>query len=149
MRREVAIQLGISTRYEINFSNAIDNTTNGRPATHPYGVGNKVTSNAFTYLGFTNCFLEENNGIMRIYRTFGASNLAVVSNAGTLDYTTGKIILTNFAPTAFADGSTTLKLTAFPGEKDILPLRNQIVQIRDADITVTMLDDKTISLVNR
>jgi len=149
MRREVAIQLGISTRYEINFSNAIDNTTNGRPATHPYGAGNKVTSNAFTYLGFTNCFLEENNGIMRIYRTFGASNLAVVSNAGTLDYTTGKIILTNFAPTAFADGSTTLKLTAFPGEKDILPLRNQIVQIRDADITVTMLDDKTISLVNR
>ena len=149
MRREVAIQLGISTRYEINFSNAIDNTTNGRPATHPYGVGNKVTSNAFTYLGFTNCFLEENNGIMRIYRTFGASNLAVVSNAGTLNYTTGKIILTNFAPTAFADGSTTLKLTAFPGEKDILPLRNQIVQIRDADITVTMLDDKTISLVNR
>ena len=70
-------------------------------------------------------------------------------NAGTIDYTTGKIILTNFAPTAFNDGSTTLKITAAPQDKDILPLRGQIITIRDADISVTMVDDKLISLVNR
>ena len=33
--------------------------------------------------------------------------------------------------------------------KDILPLRNQILTISDADINVSMVDDKTISLVNR
>jgi hypothetical protein len=58
-------------------------------------------------------------------------------------------VLTNFAPTAFNDGSTTLKITATPQDKDILPLRGQIISIRDADITVTMVDDKSISLVNR
>jgi hypothetical protein len=149
MRKEVDVQLGVSTRYEISFSNAIDNATNGRPTTSAYGVGNKLTSNAFSYGGYANCFLEDNNGLIRIYRVLGLDNIAVSINAGTINYTTGKIVLTNFAPTAFNDGSTTLKVTAVPQDKDILPLRSQIISIRDADISVTMLDDKSISLVNR
>lgn len=149
MRKEVDIQLNVPTKYTIGFSNAIDSTTNGRPATHPYGVGNKVTSNAFTYQGFENCYLEENNGIMRIYRTTTTENIAVQINAGTLNYITGEIVLNSFAPSAFNDGGNTLKLTAYPAEKDILPLRNQILSIRAEDITVTMVDDKSISLVSR
>ena len=149
MRKEVDIQLGVGTRYEVAFSNPIDNATNGRPSTHPNGVGNKITSNSFTFGGFSNCFLEDNNGIIRIYRVLGIENIAVSNNAGTIDYATGKIILTNFAPTSFNDGSTTLKITAAPQDKDILPLRGQIITIRDADISVTMIDDKSISLVSR
>lgn len=149
LRKEIDVQLGVPTRYEILFANPINDVTNGRPASHPYGFGNQLTSNEFTYLGYTNCYLEENNGIIRIYRRENSSNVGVVTNAGTLNYTTGKVILTNFSPTAFADGGTTLKLTAVPKNKDVLPLRNQIIQIRDADISVTLVDDRTISLVNR
>jgi len=149
MRKEIDVQLGVGTRYEINFSNAIDDATDGRPTTQSFGVGNKITSNAFTLGGFSNCFLEDNNGLIRIYRVLGIENVAVSVNAGTINYVTGKIILTNFAPTAFADGGTTLEITATPQDKDILPLRGQIIAIRDADITVTMVDDKSISLVSR
>ena len=149
MRKELDVQLGVGTRYEVPFSNPIDDATTGRPSTHPNGVGNKITSNAFTFGGFSNCFLEDNNGIIRIYRVLGIENIAVSNNAGTVDYDTGKIVLTSFAPTAFNDGSTTLKITAVPQDKDILPLRGQIITIRDADITVTMVDDKSISLVSR
>ena len=149
IRKELDVQLGIGTRYEINFSNELDETTKLRTVSHPYGAGNKVASNEFSYGGFSNCFLEDNAGLIRIYRISGLTNVGVQNNAGTIDYNTGKIILTNFAPTAFADGGTTLKLTAIPASKDVLPLRNQIISIRDEDITVTMLDDKTISLVNR
>jgi len=149
MRKELAVQLGIGTRYEINFSNAIDNATNNRSSTHPNGVGNKLSSNAFTFGGFANCFLEDNNGIIRIYRVLGIENIPVSVNAGTINYETGKVILTNFAPTAFNDGSNTLKLTAFPQNKDILPLRGQIISIRDEDISVSVVDDNSISLVNR
>jgi hypothetical protein len=149
MRKELDIQLGNSARYEISFSNPIDDTTRGRPASQVYGFGNKVTSNEFTYLGYSNCFLEDNDSIIRIYRETINENIAVQINAGTIDYDTGIITLTAFAPTAFADGGTTLKITATPANKDILPLRNQILTIDDADITVSMIDDKTISLVNR
>jgi len=149
MRKDTDVQLGASARYEINFSNPINSTTDGRPSTHPYGVGNQIVSNEFSYLGFTQCFLEENNGIMRIYRISGLDKVAVSSDVGTVDYTTGKVILIDFRPTAFADGGTTLKLTANPSDLDILPLRNQIIKILDDDISVTVVDDREYSLVSR
>jgi hypothetical protein len=149
IRKELDVQLGIEAKYEINFSNELDNTTKLRTTTHPYGAGNKLSSNEFSYGGFSNCFLEDNAGFIRIYRISGLTAVGVQNNAGTINYTNGKITLTNFAPTAFADGGTTLKLTAIPASRDILPLRNQIISIRDEDITVTMINDKTISLVNR
>lgn len=149
MRKELDVQLGVGTRYEINFSNYIDDSTRGRSASHPYGSGNRITSNAFTYDGYENCYLEENNGIMRIYRETRTGNVGVNINAGTVEYATGKVVLTNFAPTSFNDGGVTLKLTAYPKDKDILPLRSQIVQIRDEDIDITLVDDNTISLTNR
>jgi len=149
IRKELDVQLGIGVRYEINFSNELDDTTKLRTTTHPYGAGNKLSSNEFSYGGYTNCFLEDNAGFIRIYRISGVTTVGLQNNAGTINYTTGKIILSNFAPTAFADGGTTLKLTAIPASKDVLPLRNQIISIRDEDISVSMIDDKTISLVNR
>lgn len=149
MRKELNVQLNVPTKYEISFSNAIDATTNGRPLSHPFGVGNKIYSNVFSYAGYDDCKIEENGGIIRIYRTEKNENIGVLLNAGTVNYTTGKVILNSFTPTAFADGGNTLKLTASPAEKDILPLRNQILSIRSADITVNMIDDKSISLVNR
>ena len=149
MRKELDVQLGIGTRYEINFSNPIDNTTLDRPTSHPYGTPSKLTSNAFTLNGFENCYLEDNNEIIRIYRISGLNNIGVSTNAGSIDYTTGKIILNNFAPSAFAEGGTTLKITTIPAGKDIIPLRGQIISIREDDITVSTIDDKTISLVNR
>lgn len=149
MRKEVSIQLGVKARYEIVFANAIDDVTSNRPASHPFNSGNKITSNEFTYNGFNECFLEENGGIIRIYRRFGAGYVSVIANAGTLDYSTGKVILTDFGPDSFLDGGNTLKLTAVPSETDILSLRNQIITIRDSDISISLVDDNTINLVNR
>lgn len=149
MQKELDVQLSIATRYDINFSNPINNVTLGRPVSHPFGIGNQITSNAFTFQGFENCFLEDNNGIIRIYRQVGIVNIGISLNAGTIDYDTGKIVLTAFAPTAFADGGNTLKIIANPRSTDILPLRNQILSIRAEDISITMIDDNTISLVSR
>lgn len=149
MEKEVDVQLNASAKYTINFSNPINPVTNGRPATHAYGVGSQVASNEFSYGGFDKCFLDDNNGIIRIYRVSGTQNLGVSQNVGTINYTTGAIVLTDFRPTAFADGGVTLRVTAVPAESDILPLRGQIVTIRDSDITINMINDKLISLVKR
>jgi len=149
MRRDVSIALGQTVRYEINFSNVINDLTLGRFAQHPFGAGNQISSNAFTISGFSNCFLDDNNGIVRIFRSTPSGNVGVIPNAGTIDYATGQIVLTNFFPTSFADGTNVLKITAVPKNKDILPLRNQILSIREANINLTLIDDNTISLVRR
>lgn len=149
MRKETSIQLNTSATYNISFSNAIDDITLNRPANHPYNVGNRISSNEFTYAGLTGCFLEENNGIIRIYRKLGSGFVGVQSNVGSVDYTTGKIVLNSFAPSSFADGGNTLKLTAYPKELDILPLRTQVITILDEDVNVTLIDDNKISLTKR
>ena len=149
LRKEIDVQLNSSARYIINFSNPINDVTRGRPSIHPFGVQNQITSNEFSYGGFNRCFLEDNNGIIRIYRISGNDNVGVSQNVGTINYDTGLIVLNDFRPTAFLDGGVTLKVIANPKEKDILPLRGQIVNILDDDIDVTLINDKNISLVRR
>lgn len=149
MKKNVLIQLGASNRYDINFANPISPLTVGRFALHPFGAGNQISSNAFTFAGQSNCFLDDNNGIIRVFRTLAGENIAVNPNIGTVNYETGKVILNNFNPTEFADSTSTLKITAVPRDKDLLPLRNQILRILPADISITLIDDKTISLVSR
>jgi len=149
MRKEISTQLNLGAFYEINFANPIDSITSERAIEHPFNAGNKIISNEFTYDGFPTCFMEENGGIMRIYRKSGASFISVVDNIGTVDYESGKVNLNGFNPQAYADGGTTLKLTAYPAEMDLLPLRNQVIQIRDTDVSVTLIDDNTISLTKR
>jgi hypothetical protein len=149
LRKEVDVQLNASARYTINFSNPINDVTRGRPSLHPFGVQNQVTSNEFSYGGFNRCFLEDNNGIIRIYRISGNDNVGVSQNVGTINYDTGVVVLNDFRPTAFADGGVTLKIIAQPKDKDILPLRGQIIAILDTDIDVTLINDKSISLVRR
>jgi hypothetical protein len=149
MYKEISVQLNAAAKYTINFSNPINPATLGRPISHPYGVGSQIKSNEFSYGGFDQCFLDDNNGIIRIYQESGNQNLGIVQNLGTIDYTTGKIVLTDFQPTVFKNGGVTLKIFAKPSDKDILPLRGQIISIRDEDITVNLINDKNISLVKR
>lgn len=149
MTKKFNVQLNVAFKYTVRFSNAINNATLNRLSTNPYGLGNKVTSNEFSYGGFNQCYLEDNGGLIRIYRKVGTTNVAVAANVGTIDYDAGTIVLNDFIPTAFADGGVELRVTAIPAESDILPLRGQIVTIRDENITLNLIDDNSISLVRR
>ena len=149
MYKEFDLQLGQSSRYVINFSNSISKQTVGRLSSFGYGQGGAITSGAFTFQGFPNCLLEDNNGIIRVFRRVEQNIFGVAQNVGTINYDTGQIILNDFSPTAIAEGGVTLKIFAIPSGNDILPLRGQIVSIRDEDITINLTNDKTISLVRR
>ena len=149
MYKEFDLQLGQSSRYVINFSNSISKQTVGRLSSFGYGQGGAITSGAFTFQGFPNCLLEDNNGTLRVFRRVEQNIFGVAQNVGTINYDTGQIILNDFNPTAIAAGGVTLKIFAIPSGNDILPLRGQIVSIRDEDITINLTNDKTISLVRR
>lgn len=148
IRKEIEVQLGVTTQYVVNFENPVDNITEGRVSNHPYGTGNAISSSKFTYSGFENCELDENAGIMRVFRSQGTEKIGVASNVGTINYNTGRIVLNDFAPTALSGSDTKLKIFAKPrGTSDIIPVRNQIVEILDEDISVTVFDDSVFQSV--
>jgi len=89
--------------------------------------------------GCTYTLQDDSNGIIQmVQHRIGTPN-AVVRDCGTVDYTTGRIILQEFMP-YYLDGTDgNISVTMSPSENDIIPVRNNILYIRPEDIFVTVL----------
>ena len=70
-------------------------------------------------------------------------------NQGTINYTTGKVVLNNFNPYTISDGTSNIKFTVTPdtNNQDVTPLREQILTTDVNDTTaivVTMVSETII-----
>ena len=121
-----------ATSYVLNFNNAIYNPHPG----HRYAL----SSTSFTYEGFT-CYIDDDgNGAVRIYRLVQGVRTYVNSNAGTVNYASGRVDLTSLLITAYVGDA--IKVTAVPRDYNITTITNQIIQIADADVEVINNNDK-------
>ena len=134
--------LGSSSAYTLKFSNEVYH-----PSNTFWGA---ITSGEFSYRDSANtlwdgCKIQDSNGTIQVYRTSGENRILVDNDVGTIIYGSGKMSLLGFAPVAIGSdttGNTTaLDVYVTPSSSDVLPLREQIILIEDADITVTMVDD--------
>ena len=134
--------LGSDEAYDMPFSNQIYH-----PSNTFWGA---VTSNTFSYTDsantqWTGCRLQDNNGVVEVYRTSGEDRIIVNNNVGTVNYLTGKISLTSFKPLVIGSettGNTTpLEVYITPASSDVNPLREQIILVESGDVSITMLDD--------
>ena len=136
--------LASALKYTISFSNAFFNPHSGHAAdttgTTAGGIlsstGFTLTSEAYTY------YLEDDGaGLVNAYYISGAAKVYKTPSVGTIDYTTGDVVLTkmNFATVGDVDGatSTVIRLTVQPASNDIVPVRNQILQIDATNLSVT------------
>ena len=83
--------------------------------------------------------------MVQVYRTSGEERIVVNNNVGTITYLTGKMSLTSFKPIVISSettGNTTpMEVYITPASSDVNPLREQIILIESADVSITMLDD--------
>ena len=129
-----------ATSYTINFNNAFYN-----PHTeHNKASGGIITSSAFYISGDTtnlHYFDDDGAGNLRLYYISGGARNYVDSTAGTVTYTTGQIIINSIYITSVdvVDGvsSTQIRITAIPNSKDIVPLRNQVLEIDFTNTKIT------------
>jgi hypothetical protein len=124
-----------------------------------------LTSTAFTASdGFTYTLIDDSAGIVKLVKTTYTSSTDSVAidipttymtladgsqNLGTIDYTTGKVVLNNFTPYTISDGKSYIKMTVTPGtnNQDITPLREQIITTDSTDtaaINITMVAETII-----
>ena len=136
--------LGLTATYTLNFNNALTTSS--------------VVSTEFTASdGNTYCLVDDGLGVMKVARsTSGVVDSPSVyftlpdgtQNQGTIDYTTGKVVLNNFNPYTITDGTTYIKLTVTPSvnNSDITPLREQILtyDVTDTESIVINMVAETI-----
>ncbi len=124
-----------------------------------------LTSTAFTASdGYTYTLFDDSLGVVKLIRstyTSATDSVAVDSpvaymtladgsqNLGTIDYTTGKVVLNNFTPYTISDGKTYIKMIVTPGtnNQDITPLREQIITTDSTDtaaINITMVAETIV-----
>jgi len=116
------------------------NLTFNRKLNHPSdGYVSASSSSAFTLDGFRAFFDDDGYGVLRIYRLVDGKKVYIRNNAGTVNYETGLVTITSFLPDAVSTGE--LSFTVELDEYNVSPIRNQIVLIAGANITV--INDNT------
>ena len=136
LRRTFAPTLGTPTSYTLKFSNKIKHESN---------TDVSISSTRFSHTDDngtlrTECELQDDNGILQVFRTSGATRVVVANNVGTVNYTSGQVSLTTFAPTTIADGTANVSVTVVPSSNDVTPFREQILLIANNDISISMID---------
>ena len=138
--------LNSATNYTIQLNNAFYNPHSG----HNSSEGGVLASTGFKISGDTSnvqFFDDDGAGnIRRYYLTAGVRQYQD-STAGTINYTTGEIKINSINITSVenVDGaaSTIIRLTVIPDSSDIIPVRNQILEIDFVNTTINGTVDTT------
>ena len=140
MYKYITPTLNSGLKYTLSFNNAFYNPHSG----HNASAGGIVSSTGFKISGddTNEHFLDDDGaGNVRTYYLSGTTRIYTDSSYGTIDYTTGEIILTsaNITSVSNVDGatSTQVRVTVTPNSNDIVPVRNQVLSIDTANSSIT------------
>jgi len=133
--------LSESLKYTLSFNNAFYNPHSGHNTTG----GGVVSSTGFKISNDDSTnehFLDDDGaGNVRVYYLSGTTRIYTSTSFGTVDYTTGEIILTSANITSISniDGaaSTRVRVFAIPDSNDVVPVRNQVLEIDISNSTIT------------
>ena len=147
LSHNLAPTLNSATNYTIQLNNAFYNPHSG----HNASSGGVLASTGFKVSGdASNVQFFDDDGagnIRRYYLTAGVRQYQD-STAGTINYTTGEIKINSVNITSIdsVDGaaSTIIRLTVIPDSTDIIPVRNQILEIDFVNTTINGTVDTTV-----
>ena len=133
LKRIVTPTLNAITKYTINFNNM---------AYHPAASWSQtvVESTGFYLSENTNeQFIDDDgNGNIRTFYLLGGTTKTITNaEAGTINYNTGEVVLTSFNITSVTNSSGTIDVTVKPDSNDIIPVRQQVIEIDTVATTVT------------
>ena len=139
IRKEFTPTLGASAKYNVYFRNALYNPVAGYNS-----AGNGIlTSTGFTIDGNANEMFLNDDGAGNIRRFHYVSGVVTYDNTaqGTIDYSTGALTINSLTINAVSNirgsTSTVIEMTAQPASNDIVPVRDQVLEIDTANSTVT------------
>jgi len=140
LSKKITPTLNTAAGHNVYFNNVLYNPH----SEHNKLAGGITTSSGFFVSGDTENeqFFDDNgDGNIRRYYLVGAVRTYTDETAGTIDYSTGDIKINSLNIISISDvddvTSTTIRITGIPDSKDIVPVRNQILEIDMTNTTVT------------
>lgn len=127
------------TSYQLDFGFEIESETGVVLASSEYHYGHGITSSPFTSGGKRCIMFDDSRGKLYL-GTLTGSVVDLVKTIGTVDYTTGVIVITDLEVTDY-DGSG-IKVYARSVTKDFSGFKNVILTIQDEDVNVTIIPVK-------
>ena len=135
-----------STAYTLSFDNAFFHPHDG----HNSAAGGIIASTGFFIDGNTTreyFFDDDGNGNLRIYYLVAGVRTYFDALAGTVDYDNGEIKINPIKITSVSNvdeaASTKFRLTVLPNSNDIVPVRNQLLELDLTNTSVSGTVDAT------
>ena len=139
MRKPFTPTLSSSTKYNVYFRNAIYNPHSGHQSV--------ITSTGFKVAGNNNemFFDDDGAGNLRVYYLVSGIKTYHNSTQGTIDYSTGQITINSLNVASISNirgsASSVIEITAVPSSNDIVPVRDQILEIDVSNSIVNVSED--------
>jgi len=146
MYKFITPTLNSALKYTLSFNNAFFNPHSGHNATGGGVVsstGFKISNDSSTNEHFLD---DDGAGNIRAYYLSGTTRIYTSESFGTINYSTGEIVLTSANITSISniDGvaSTRVRVTVTPDSNDIIPVRNQTLEIDTSNSSFTASVDE-------
>ena len=147
LRKSFTPTIGSSQKYSIAFSNALYNPHSG----HASDGGGILSSSGFKIDGNTTdvFFLDDDgNGNVRRYKMDGSARSYANATQGSIDYSSGLVEVNSLNVSNIENirgaASTVIEITVKPNSNDIVPIRNQVLEIDVANSSVTVEADTLV-----
>ena len=144
IRKDFTPTLASSTRYDVYFRNGLNNPHSG----HNAAAGGILESSGFKVSGDSSTIFyldDDGAGNVRRYSFSGATRVYANNTQGTIDYDTGAITINSLSVLSVENirgaASTKIELTVVPSSNDIVPVRDQILEIDTANSSITVSAD--------
>ena len=147
IRKDFTPTTDSATTYNIFFRNALYNPHSG----HNTSAGGILESSGFKIQGSDEeMFLnDDGQGNVRMYYLVSGVKTYQNNTQGTINYTTGQVTLTSLNIASISNirgsASTVIELTVISSSNDVIPVRDQILQIDVANSSVTVETDSFAS----
>ena len=131
--------IGNSTKYDVYFRNAIYNPHSGHESI--------LSSTGFKVSGDNNEMFLDDDGLGNVRRYYLVSGIRTYVNniQGTINYATGQITINSLNVSSISNirgsSSTVIELTVTPASNDVVPVRNQVIEIDIENSNITVEED--------
>jgi len=136
LKKKKTVSLGTDKGLEINFGNAFYNPHSG----HNADGGGILSSTGIKVQGDSvndHFFDDDGKGNIRRFIIEAGTRVTKDSEAGTIDYVSGKISIDAVNITSTSNNDTSIEFTVIPSSNDVVAIRGSLIDIDKDSISVT------------